>query len=579
MQFFGLLPEKLEHSEKHQQIADSNNIGVPIETKEESIPFNAEPYDDLEEETIYTITNNLYTLELSNAHGGTIKSLTITEKDINGEIKYTGSYDGAGYSAQDFNNNQLITLRPLQNDYIGYLAVQDRDTWSPIPIRLSSLYHDGKQTSRNSFTVDGDSLVLVLQSEQIEKTIIFYKDSYVISNNISIKDPSLLNKNIWIGQSGLGPTEKKLYDEAMYGCGLAWSDDELWYESYTDADGAPDAIEGTFDWTAIRTKYFISTFIMNDGPSKGIVVPSNNVDDNEYEHFPRFNMFMRLGGAKTSFLSYMGPLDITHLEHPLIKEFKLRDNMNLGWWIMRPISRGILWVLNTLHTTLPWPFNNYGIILILFAFLVRIITGPLTRKSYESNQKLQLIQPKMQKIKDKYKNDSQRMNQELIKLYRDEGVNPVGGCLPMLLQMPLLVSLFTVFRLTIEFRGQNLIGSSFHWINDLSSPDVIPYTDMLGLNHIPLLSYFYGHGIGLLPLINGVVMILTMRLSSKTMSPEQKPTMFIMQGVFMLLFNTFPAGLNLYYTTYNILSYVQQKNVKSSLPSSLAQNTANKTKS
>ena len=102
----------------------------------------------------------------------------------------------------------------------------------------------------------------------------------------------------------------------------------------------------------------------------------------------------------------------------------------------------------------------------------------------------------------------------------------------------------------------------FHWINDLSSPDVIPYTDMLGLNHIPLLSYFYGHGIGLLPLINGVVMILTMRLTSKTMSPEQKPTMFIMQGVFMLLFNTFPAGLNLYYTTYNILSYMQQKNVR-----------------
>ena len=104
MQFFGLLPEQLEHSEKHQQIADSNNIGVPIETKEESIPFNAEPYDDLEEETIYTITNNLYTLELSNAYGGTIKSLTITEKDINDEIKYTGSYGGAGYSAQDFND-------------------------------------------------------------------------------------------------------------------------------------------------------------------------------------------------------------------------------------------------------------------------------------------------------------------------------------------------------------------------------------------------------------------------------------------------------------------------------------------
>ena len=159
MKFFGLLPDQLEHNQKHQQLSDNNTMGTPIEADEELIPFNAEPFDGVDEETIYTITNNFYTLELSNAHGGTIKSLTITEKDINGDNKYTGSYNSNGYLAQDFNDSQLITLRPLENDYIGYLAVQDLDTWSPLPMNLSSLYFDGKKTSRNSFTVDGDSLV------------------------------------------------------------------------------------------------------------------------------------------------------------------------------------------------------------------------------------------------------------------------------------------------------------------------------------------------------------------------------------------------------------------------------------
>ena len=163
---------------------------------------------------------------------------------------------------------------------------------------------------------------------------------------------------------------------------------------------------------------------------------------------------------------------------------------------------------------------------------------------------MQTVQPKLKKIQEKYKNDKQRLNQEMVKLYSSEGVNPMGGCLPMLIQMPLLFSLFIVFRSTIEFRG----ASFFWWIQDLSQPDVLfnlPF-------HIPI----YGSHVGLLPIVLGISMFLSQRLSMATMDKSQKPMMYMMTAFFFLLFNQFPAGLNLYYTIYNILNYFQQKKLK-----------------
>ena len=113
---------------------------------------------------------------------------------------------------------------------------------------------------------------------------------------------------------------------------------------------------------------------------------------------------------------------------------------------------------------------NYGVVCVLFAFIVRLLTGPLTKKSFLSNQKMQAIQPKMKKIQDKFKDKPTQLNQEIIQLYKKEGVNPLGGCLPILVQMPLLIALFQVFRKTIEFRGASFLPV---WITDLSQPDVI----------------------------------------------------------------------------------------------------------
>ena len=224
--------------------------------------------------------------------------------------------------------------------------------------------------------------------------------------------------------------------------------------------------------------------------------------------------------------------------------------MNFGWFIIQPFSRGILWLLKFLHS-----FGiNYGIILILFAFLVRIVTGPLTKKSFQSTQKMQAIQPELKKLQEKYKNDSQKLNTEMVKMYREHGVNPMGGCLPMLLQMPLLFSLFMVFRSTIEFRG----ASFFWWIKDLSLPDTI--------FNLPFYIPVYGDQVAFLPILLGVSMFLTQKMSMANMDGgmgmgQQKYMMYFMSAFFFLLFNSFPSGLNLYYLFYNILNYLQQRSL------------------
>ena len=154
------------------------------------------------------------------------------------------------------------------------------------------------------------------------------------------------------------------------------------------------------------------------------------------------------------------------------------------------------------------------------------------------------------KLQEKYKNDSQKLNQEMVKLYKEEGVNPLGGCLPMLLQMPLLFSLFLVFRSTIEFRGAPFFG----WISNLAQPDTIFYLPF----NIPI----YGDQVAFLPILLGISMFLTQKMSMANMDSQQKPMMYIMSAFFFLLFNSFPSGLNLYYLVYNILNYMQQKSLK-----------------
>jgi YidC/Oxa1 family membrane protein insertase len=160
---------------------------------------------------------------------------------------------------------------------------------------------------------------------------------------------------------------------------------------------------------------------------------------------------------------------------------------------------------------------------------------------------MQYLQPKMMELREKYKNEPQRLNKEMMKLYREHGVNPLGGCLPMLLQMPVLFALFIVFRSTIQLRGQPFIL----WINDLAAPDVLH----IGMN-LPLI----GDNIHVLPILMGLTMIWQSKMSIT--DPKQKMMVYFMPIFLVFIFYSLPSGLNLYYAVFNVLSMAQTRQIK-----------------
>ena len=223
--------------------------------------------------------------------------------------------------------------------------------------------------------------------------------------------------------------------------------------------------------------------------------------------------------------------------------------MTLGGSVLRPISKFIINTIHFLQNQLP--FLSVGMILIIFAFLVRLVSGPLTKMSLRSTQKMQEIQPVIKKIQEKHKSDPKLMQMKIMQTYKEHNVNPLSGCLLMFLQWPIMIPPFIVFRSVVDFRGE-----SFLWIKDLSEPDYLVSLPF----HIPLLGTGEGWtGIGILPILMGVTLFLTMKKTMANMEGQNKVMMYGMNGMFIFLFNGFPAALNLYYVVYNLLNYLQQR--------------------
>jgi len=215
--------------------------------------------------------------------------------------------------------------------------------------------------------------------------------------------------------------------------------------------------------------------------------------------------------------------------------------MDLGYAIFRPVGKVILWSFQLFHRFIP----NYGLVIILFSILVKLVLFPLTRKSYQSMKEMQLLQPKMQEMNEKYKENPQKKQQEVMKMYQEYGINPLGGCIPMALQMPLLIALFSIFRSTIELRGASFIW----WITDLSRPDTVAM--------LPFTVPFYGNTVNILPLFMGVTMFIQQKMTMQ--DPKQKAMVYMMPVFLTFLFNSFPSGLNLYYALFNLFSILQEK--------------------
>jgi YidC/Oxa1 family membrane protein insertase len=236
----------------------------------------------------------------------------------------------------------------------------------------------------------------------------------------------------------------------------------------------------------------------------------------------------------------MGPMD-----YDIIKGFDrgLDHVMSLGAaWIIRPIAEYVMIpIFQFLHMIIP----NFGVVIIVFAIIIMAATYPLTRSSMRSMRKMQKLQPLMEEVKEKHKDDPQKANAAVFNLYKEYGVSPAGGCLPVILQMPVLFALYAVLRSNIGLRQATFIL----WIQDLSIPDTVI--------HLPFTIPFFG-----ITALSGLALAMglaTFFQQKQTLTdPRQKSMVYIMPVMLTLVFNSLPAGLNLYYFVFNILSIGQR---------------------
>ncbi len=237
------------------------------------------------------------------------------------------------------------------------------------------------------------------------------------------------------------------------------------------------------------------------------------------------------------------------------------DMIDFGWPIISWIGKIIFLYLTTALSFV----SNWGVRIVILAFTLKIILSPLTTKSYVSMQKMQKIQPAMQEIQKKFAKDPKQQQAEMQKLYKEKGVNPIGGCLPMLLQMPVFFAMYRVLANMVELRGAGFVL----WMNDLSRPELLVHfqTKVLGLE-----------GIGLMAFVLGLIMFLQQKLTGTSgtgSAAQQQKMMMYMMPIFMtFLFMRFASGLTLYWLVFNILTLVHQELIKKKLTADQADGTA-----
>lgn len=321
-------------------------------------------------------------------------------------------------------------------------------------------------------------------------------------------------------------------------------------------DAIPEGMHGEIvDWVSAKNKFF-TQIIRPDEPAATMAVLSTR-DMNEKGIVPQ-NIAAALafkpavvnpGSAfELGYTYYIGPKNYSILKAAGnnmegVMEFETIGTFSWMNWLMEPARRFLLWTMNKFHLVIP----NYGVAIILLTLLIRILFWPLTHKSTESMKRMQEIQPEIKALQEKYKKDPQRMQQETMKLYKEKKVNPMGGCLPMFIQIPVFIALFTVLRNAIELRY-----SGFLWIADLSQPE------NLFAGKVP----FVG-ALNILPIVMSISMIWQQKLTSPATAatPEQqqqqKMMMFMMPIMMLFFFYSMPSGLVLYWTTSNLLMIAQ----------------------
>ena len=309
-------------------------------------------------------------------------------------------------------------------------------------------------------------------------------------------------------------------------------------------------------WLAYKQQFFSSILLHKQEDVNRAVLASRSFDDSDPDYLNHFVSKVSLGNASSDLNVplglYLGPNKYGILE---AYDRNFEELIPLGWGILGWINRGI--VINVFNWLEDYGLN-YGIIILIIALLIKMILFPLTYQSYRSMAKMRVLKPEIDELNEKYKDkEPMKKQQAMMELYQKAGVNPIGGCIPVVLQLPILIALFRFFPASIELRQQ-----PFLWAEDLSTYDSIAQLPF----HIP----FYGDHVSLFTLLMTVSTLIYTYMNnqlsgSNQQYPQMKYIMYLMPIVFLGVFNNYAAGLSYYYFVANMITFGQQFIIRSTL--------------
>ena len=367
----------------------------------------------------------------------------------------------------------------------------------------------------------------------VEKTYRFQGDSYAIDMDVKVR-----NLADGVERGSLEVSLVQPWDENQEGSYYEHVGPSTLVDKGIESDSVKDITKETKvysnpAWSVFEQKYFMAGIAPHSGAADKVKIVKQ--DEFVLNSFVTPEVQLSPNEGKTfQYTLYFGPRDLSILE---TIGHRFDEAIDFGWFTV--IAVPLREVLNFFYGFV----KNYGVAIILLTIIIKMLFWPLTHKSYASMKEMQKIQPEIQKLREKYKNNKEKMNQEVMALYKEKRVNPFGGCLPMVIQIPVFFALYKVLMIDFALRQAPFML----WIKDLSVADTL-FTDLLGLPFT----------LGPLPLVMGFTMFLQQKMTPSTMDPQQAKIFMMMPVVFTFMFLNFPAGLVLYWLVNNLLTILQQ---------------------
>lgn len=394
--------------------------------------------------------------------------------------------------------------------------------------------------NQDTFDLAGrESMEVVLdwtspQGIKYQKVFLFRKNSYRIETTFRVVNTSA---DAWTGfvyghlkqtEIESGGTMGILGALPSFSGAAVYTEQEKYEKiGYDDMLKESLDIKTNAGWVAMMQHYFVVAWLPSGADSYQFYSGVSNSSQPQYRIGYKALQPITIepgGSGQLEAVLYAGPKEQIRLDRQGAPGLKL--TVDYGW--LTPIASPLFWLLQKIHGFT----NNWGWAIIFLTFLVKLVFYPLSATSYKSMARMKKLGPRMTTLKERYGDDKQRFQQEMMKMYKEEKVNPAGGCLPILIQIPVFIALYWVLLESVELRQANFMG----WLNDLSVPD----------------PYF------VLPIVMGASMLIQHFLNPAPVDPLQKKIMLALPFVFTIFFLWFPAGLVLYWVVNNILSIAQQ---------------------